>query len=315
MRGASIRVARSAELCAAPCALVAAVLLSVSCAAPIKFNASADPLAILGSGALAYARLSGQAARELAPALVPASELASLKPLLARTRLIALGLGSLPSPSETKETASQETDSQATAFQAVLIGDYPFRAASLSLGSSPGWKREKSGFYNAALGLRADVPGPSLLLASTGPIESLLAAAKAPGSSPIPEQLSAFASRELVLWAPEPFSGLGAAMLGEAMDVPARGLLIAASPLAREEGYYEATVVFVMGDADSVRIYKPALKLAWYGIAKALFGDEAEAALSLPFAADGNLFLASGLRLSGESLGAVLAALRSGQRR
>jgi hypothetical protein len=298
-REASI-IARRAALCAT----VAAALLSVSCAAPIKIGASVDPLAILEPGALAYARLSGQAARDLAPALVPASELASLKPLLAHTRLVALGLGSL----------SVQAGTEATAFQAVLIGDYPFRAASLSLGTSAGWKREKSAYFNAALGLRAAVPGPSLVIASTGPIEGLLAAAKAPGPSPIPERLSALASRELLLWAPQPFSGLGAAMLGEAMEVPARGLLIAASPTAREAGYYEATIVFVMDDADSVRIYKGALRLAWYGIAKSLFGDDAEAALAFPFVADGNLFTASGLPLSGDSLGRVIAALRSGRR-
>jgi hypothetical protein len=302
---AALLAARNAAL-----ATVAAALLSLSCAAPIKIGASTDPLAILESGALAYARLSGQAARELASSLIPPSELASLKPLLERTRLIALGLGSLPSPNQAAGGGAR-----VASFQAVLIGDYPFRTASLSLGSSPGWKREKAGYYNASLGLRAALPGPSLLLATTGALEPLLAAAKAPGSSPIPERLSALASRELLLWAPEPFSGLGAAMLGEAMDVPARGLLIAASPLAGEAGRYEATVAFVMDDADSLRIYKSALKLAWYGIAMALFGDDSEAALAVPFVAEGNLFLASGLTLSGDSLGRVLAALRSSQGR
>jgi hypothetical protein len=278
-------------------ASIAAALLALSCAAPIKLGASVDPLAILSPGALAYARLSGQAARELAPALLPASELASVKPLLARTRIIALGLGSLPSPG-------------ATAFQAALIGDYPFRGASLSLGTNAAWKREKSAYYNAAMGLRVSVPGPSLLLASTGPIEGLLAAAKAPGPSPIPERLSDLASRELVLWAPEPFSGLAAALLGEAMDVPARGLLVAASPLAGREGYYEATIAFIMDDADSARIYKGALKLAWLGIAMAFFGDEADEALALPSSVDGNLFLISGVPLSRDSLGRVLSSLR-----
>ena len=70
-----------------------AALLAASCAAPIKIAASVDPLALLEGGSLAYARLSGNAARELAPYLFPASELAALKPLLARTRIIALGMG------------------------------------------------------------------------------------------------------------------------------------------------------------------------------------------------------------------------------
>jgi len=66
-------------------------------------------------------------------------------------------------------------------------------------------------FVGHSVGLRATVPGPSLLLASSGPIEGLLAAARAPGPSPIPQELSALASRELLLWAPEPFGGIAAA--------------------------------------------------------------------------------------------------------
>jgi hypothetical protein len=290
-----------------PCACAAALLLAGSCAAPLKIATSVDPLALLEDGSLAYARLSGRAARELAPYLFPAAELASLKPLLARTRIIALGMGSSPAAGGAGVPLAPRP-----AFQAALIGDYPFRTASLSFGASPDWKREKSAYYNAKLGLRAAVPGPSLLLASSGPIEGLLAAAKAPGPSPVPEELSGTASRELLLWAPEPFAGIAAAMLGEAMEVPARGLLIAASPLPGDEGSYETTIVFVMDDAKALRIYKSALKLAWYGMARALFGDEAESALALPFTAEGRLFMVSGLPLSRESLGRVVAALGSG---
>jgi hypothetical protein len=308
------RAARAAPWTAL-CAAATAALLALSCAAPLKIGATADPLAILEPGALAYARLSGASARDLAPALLPSSELASMKSLLARTRSIALGLGSLPSPGGAEGAAPQPALPRAGAFQAVLIGDYPFRAASLSLGSSPGWKREKSAFYNASLGLRVAVPGPSLVLASTGPLEPLLAAAKLPGPSPIPERFAGLASRELLLWAPEPFSGMAAALLGEAMDLPARGLLIAASPLPGEEGRYEATIVFAMDDAASLRIYKSALKLAWYGMARALFGDEADSVLALPFSAEGDLFTASGIPLSRESLVAVLSALRGSPRR
>jgi hypothetical protein len=287
-------------------------MLAASCAAPLVLGSSVDPFALLEPGALAYARLSGAASRDLAPALFPASALASLKPLLARTRLVALGLGSRASTGAAGEIVPPDRDPRAGAFQAVLLGDYPFRSASLSLASSPEWRREKSAFYNAAMGMRAAVPGPGLVLASTGPIEPLLAAAEAPGSSPIPSRLSELASRELVLWAPEPFSGLAGAVLGEPMEVPARGLLIAASPGARGGGDYEATIVFLMDDSNSVRVYKGALKLAWYGMAKALFGAEAEKALAIPFAAEGELYLARAVPLTREALARVLGALRPG---
>jgi hypothetical protein len=202
-------------------------------------------------------------------------------------------------------------EADAPSIRACLIGDYPFRSAALSLGADPGWKREKAGYFNARLGLRAALPGPNLILASSGALEPLLAAAREPGPSPIPAQLSLPADRELALWLPEPFSGIVAALLGEAMDVPARGLLVSASPRA-EGGGYDATIVFLMEDADEARVYKPALKLAWYAIARSFFGDEADAALSATFSADGNAYGATGVRLSGLALERVLAALRNG---
>lgn len=284
-------------------AVAVATLLFGSCAAPIRIGASADPLSILEPGALAYARLSGRAARELAPALLSPSELASMKPLLARTRIVALGLGSMPALN----------NAQAPVLQAALIGDYPFRTAALSFGASPGWKKEKSAYYNAAMGIRAALPGPSILLASSGAIEPLLAAAKAPGPSPIPEELSSLGSRELVVWAPEPFSGIAVLLLGEAMDVPAQGLLIAASPASGQDDSYDATIAFVMNDADSLRIYKSVLKLAWYGISRMFF--EGEVDIAPAYSATGRVFFISGFTLSRESLGRVLSSLRSVQRR
>jgi hypothetical protein len=303
-RGGATQAARKAALFPALVAAVAATFLALSCAAPIKIAASVDPLAVLEPGALAYARLSGEVARDLAPALLPASQLDSMKSLLARTRILALSLSS-PLPPDSSPGKS---------FQAVLVGDYPFRAASLSFGSNPDWKRAKPAYYNAKLGLYAAVPGPNLLLASSRPIQPLLDAAKLPGPSPIPQRLAELASRELVLWAPEPFSGLGASLLGEALDLPVRGLLIAASPAAGERDRYEATVVFMTEDAKTLRAFKPVLRLAWYGMARILFGDDAEAALALPITTDGELFVVSGIPLSREALVRALGSLRIGPR-
>ena len=304
----------NAALFPALSAAVAAASLVLSCAAPIKIDASADPLAILEPGSLAYVRLSGEAARELAPALLPASQAGSMKSLLERTRVVALGLGSALPRSEEMMLERKPPAPTATALQAVLIGDYPFRAASLSLGSNPDWKKEKPAYYNAKLGLYVAVPGPQIVLASTRPIQSLLVAAKLPGPSPIPARLTELASRELVLWAPEPFSGLAAVLLGEAMDIPVRGLLIAASPIAGEKGRYEATVAFMMEDAKALRTFRPVLKLAWYGMASILFGDDADAALALPVQTEGELFVVSKVPLSRDALARVLGLLRAGPR-
>ena len=290
--------ASSISVCAAFCAAFSAgIIIAISlsgCAAPLKIAASADPLAVLERGSLVYARLSGEAASELASSSLSAAQAKALLPVLKRTRLVALGLGSL--------TAAD--GSKAPNFQACLIGDYPFRAAAMSLGADPSWKREKNGYFNAVLGLHAALPGPNLVLASSAGLEPLLASAKLPGSSPIPAELETLAARELVIWIPEPFSGLAATFLGEAMDIPARGILISASALAPNN--YDATIVFLMKDAESARVYRPVLRLAWYGMARLLFGDGAEGALAASFTVDGDEYRASGVRLSGAAGGASM---------
>jgi hypothetical protein len=295
-------VSRNARGCRLALAVSAAAILAASCAAPLKISSSADPLGILGPDDVAYLRLSGKACRELAPSILGEADRKAASQLLDRTRIAAIGL-------ERKAPGGS-----GMGFEAALIGDYPFRAASLSLGSNPDWKKRGSSFYNARLGLLAEVPGPSLLLAesaafsdagSEAGLEGLKAAAKAPHPSPIPPKLSALASREILLWAPRPFSGLAAAILDEEMEVPAAGLLIAASPSAPNAEDYEVKVVFAMDEASGTRIYKAALKVAWYALAKELFGDEAETALQASFAAEGELFSAD-LSLSRQALGRVV---------
>jgi hypothetical protein len=310
------------------CALAAALgaAIATSCAAPIKLESSVDALALLEPGALAYARVSGQAARELAPALLGPSKAASASRLLERTRVVALSIE--PAAGRAVDPASAPDEDQAPeasepaqgsrrdfGFQAALLGDYPFRAASLSLGSSPDWKRDKPGYRNDKLGIYAAVPGPGLVLASDRPLAPLLAAAKAPGASPIPERLAALSSKELVLWAPRPFQGLAAALLGGELDLPVRGILVAASPAAGDRERCEATVVFMMEDAKAVRTYKTVLKIAWYGIAKALFAEEADAALATPMRTDGELLLVSDLVLSREAIVKALSSLGGIERR
>jgi hypothetical protein len=281
-------------------ALIAAAL-AFSCAAPIQLGKSVDPLALLATGCSAYARVSGQAARDLAPDLLGPSDLASAKSLLSRTRIIALGIG-------------PRGDEGRMPFQAALVGDYPFRAASLSLGANREWKREKGSFYNARLGLRAAVPGPSLVLASSGPVEGLVEAAAssargAPPASPLPARLSPLSSAELVLWIPDPFAAIAREAAGEGMEVPARGLLIAASPNAPGRDEYVATVAFLMESPEAVRIFKPALRLAWYAIASAALGDEGKEAARASFSAKDELYVAEGVVLA---RGALVRALKGG---
>ena len=274
-----------------------AALLAAGCATGIKIGSEIDPLSLLSPGSAMYARLSGEAARSLLPALLPSAQAKALAPLLSRTRVVAIGIGGSDRP----------------AFQACLIGDFPFRAAALSLGTDPAWAHEKTGYFNAKLGLHAGVPGPNLVLASSQGLEPLLATARAPGPSPLPAGLGQLAARELLVWVPEPFSGL-AKRLGVSMDVPARGLLVSASaaPAAASGSkvdYYAASVVFLMKDPESARVFRPALRLAWYALSSLLLGGEVPRA---EFVLDAAAYRADGVTLSSAQIAGALSGLAGG---
>lgn len=291
----------------------AAALLASGCAAPIKVEDSVDALALLSPGAVVYARMGAAQARDLVPSLVPAPQAAALDPLLGRTRCLALGLGraaASSSPGGAGIGTAAPADGGAGAFDAAFLGDFPFRTASLALAADKAWKKEGRGFVNAGAGIRAAVPGPQLVLASSGSLDPLIALAKAPGPSPIPPRLRPLAEAEIAIWAPRPFSGLVASIIDEEMDIPAAGLLVAASP--RKGGGYDATVAFLMDDADSARIFRPALRLAWYGIARGLLGEDADEALGLSFSLDGEVYWAAGARISSPALASALVKIREG---
>ncbi|MGO8693975.1 MAG: hypothetical protein ACLQMF_09925 [Rectinemataceae bacterium] len=283
---------RAAAYASRAVALVA--LLLSSCAAPLLVEKSVDPLRLLGPGELAYLRMDGATARLLAPALLPAAEGRALAPLLERTTTLALGLG--------------PRAGAGPAFDAVFLGSYPYRRAALALGGNSAWKREAQGYYDAEQGIHVSLPGPSLVLATTGRLEPLLALAKEPGSEPLPPRFASAGGAGLLLWIPEPFSHLAEELFGLSMNVPVRGLLIVAVP-APAALSYELSAVFLMDDADAARVYRPLLRLAWYGLAKYLLADDAGALLGAGFSQEGDTYASEPIELSGSSLAAALARL------
>ena len=311
--------ALAASTLAALAAIVAA--LSSGCATPIAVKNGVDPLAILEPGLAAYIRIEGEAARRLLPAFLAEEDAASLAPLLARTRVAAVGIGrAAPVPPETGAPSGGASSANAPArtFEAALAGDFPFRRASFALASSRAWKREGKAYVHAASGIRATVPASGLVLASTESTEPLVARAIESGTSPLPPRLAelaglsedlgpagqagaAGARPELLLWLPDPFASLAPASGPDGgLEIPSRGLFMAASP--GEAGSYLATVAFLMSDADSARIFRPALRLGWYLVARSLLGDAAGTALGARFALDGELVIATGVPIPEEAL-------------
>jgi len=280
-------------------------LLAASCATPIKVREGIDPLDLLEPGLSAYLRVEGDAARRLLPAALPEEEAASLEPLLRRTRAAAIGLGEV---------------ARARVLEAALVGDFPFRGSSFALATNRAWKREGKSYFHADSGIRATVAAPGLVLASTLAVEPLLARASDPSPSPLPPRLAELAGLssvaagpagttgaataakpEILLWLPDPFARLAPASGPDGgLQIPSRGLLIAAS--SDGAGSYLATVAFLMGDADSARIFRPALRLAWYLLARSLLGESAGPALGARFALDGELVIATGVPIPEEAL-------------
>jgi len=296
-RGAAPRAARFADLGGILLATLGAALCAaqlVGCASSLRVGASADPLAILDPGALAYVRLTGEAARAFVPHLLPPSRAASLEPLLARTRSLAAGVG------------------PADSFGAALVGDYAFGKASLMLGNGGDWKRNGNTYVDRLTGLRVAIPGPDLVVTGSGDLEPLVARAKTPGPSPLPPRLEALSGKQVLIIAPHPFDGLASAMLGEPLEVPVLSFVIAADAeeSARQgEATYLATVAFAMRDAEAARIYRPILRLAWYAIARGLFAEGAERGLAADFTLDGDLFVAHGVELTASAMANAMARL------
>lgn len=281
------------------CGFLICGFLLAGCATGLKIGASADPLGILSPGASAYARLDGATARSLLPRLgLPPSDAKRLKSALERTRLVTLAVGG-------DEASQGSAPSRVPTFQACLLGDFPFGAGAFALGLDPAWKREKNGYFNPRLGLRAALPGTGLVLASTGSLSPLLATARAPGPSPIPSSLVPLCDKSLVLWAP--FSGLSKQILGEGVDLPLVGLLVAADPLP--SGDFGATVAFLATDPDSARIFRPAIRLAWYAIARYLAGGSGQEAPAADFVLDGSEYKAEGVRISSGQVAGALSKL------
>lgn len=309
-RDGAARACRACRARRAAAGTAIALALLASCAAPLKVERGVDSLSLLPPGALAYAHLDGAAARALAPSLLGPATARQAGPALARASSVSLAF-----------LAGRASLDSTPAFEAVLLGDYPFRATALALAADPAWRREGTGFAHRATGIRAAAPGPGIVAAASGDLVPLLARIASPGSSPLPSRLASLAGAEMVAWLPEPFSGLASRLLGEELDIPASGLLLAArrelspapaagaaAPPAAGAGSYELTVAFLMPDADSARIFRPALRLAWYGIARSISGPGDGNLLAARFSLDGELCWASVSGVDGASLAAALGA-------
>jgi hypothetical protein len=279
-----------------PLSLLGIALALASCATTGRpAGKPAGPLALLAPEALAYAELKGPSLARFAPLLAPQGPAgsavalsASLSGAVARARSASLAL--LPS-----------------GFEAVVEGDYPAFSTRLALCLSKDFKRRGNFYFDAKTGLELMVPRSGLILAAKGAVAPLASRAAAPaGAGPIPPRYEGLAGREILLYAPRPFERLAGALLGEALEVPVSGLLIAARPLPGKGDRYEASVAFLMDKEGDARVYRPVVRLAWLALARSLFPGSGADFASPSFEEEGGDLVAPALALSGAEIEAAL---------
>jgi len=303
--------------------LLAASLL-VSCAGSPSPRPIAEPLAILSTldpSALAYFRLDGEEMRVLAPALLHAavapggarpvaSMIVSATALAKRTRNLGFAIlgGRDPVPA-----------SLFPRFEAVLEGDF----SRLGLGWSLLWNREweksgKDAWLDRGLGIAIAAPSSGILLAASKDVSALETRSKSVGVGPLPSRFFGLGSADLLCWLPDPIHRLGPMMGGGAvaeMKVPLLGMLVVGrlGTATALDGEDEAArplsfkIVALMKDAESARIYLPALRFAWAFLSRGWLLPVTGASIA-DFSRDGDTIVISGL----SAKPAVLAALLLG---
>ena len=335
-------------------------LLLASCAAPLRYAKPVDPMAVLPPDAAIYLKLGRGALGDLAPPLLDSVGSAApssryLKSMLGKTETAAVAV--FPSSRE----AGPASPGGLPRFEAVLMGDYPYRSATLALGQDRQWKKDARGraLVSTAQGLGLSFAGRGIVLvasdgggrpvdddagaamgAGSGPadadagrgasieaaVEALVDRLLVAGASVIPPGLSALCDGDIVIWAPDPFGKLAASLLGgeaaEDIDIPVEGVLLSARRSAESPAggaasaaggpasaaFYELTIVFLMRNEEDARTFRPAIRLAWYGLSRSLLPGEAEAA-SLRFELSGEAVAASGLRVKASSLASALSTV------
>jgi hypothetical protein len=306
-------------------------------------------MAILPRDATVYLRLGRAPLGDLAPALLD-----SLAPSAPSSKYLRSMLGKTETAAVAVYPASPEPGQARSGslprFEAVLVGDYPYRSATFALRQDRQWKKDGRGraLVSTAQGLGLSLAGRGIVLVASdggqaprdtaaggaasgadtgrgaaieGSIEALVDRLLAPGASVIPPRLSALCDSDILVWAPDPFGKLAVELLGsevaEDIDIPAVGVLLAAkraagvaagdkAPEGGGEAVYELAIVFLMRNEEDARTFRPAIRLAWYGLSRSLLPGEAEIA-SLRFELSGDAVAAAGLRLKASSIASALS--------
>lgn len=265
-------------------------------APPNPGESGLDPSSLVDPGALMVIRADKAIIDSLLPLFLSKDQVKALEGLGGGLKLAALAI--LP-----RKEASPPGG--LPPFEAALMGRFPTFKAKLALSLSRGWKHRAGIWTNAELGLGLAFPRKDLVLVASGSPKGLVARLAEIRQGPFPADLKDLSSRALACWIPDPFGRLGEALLGERLDIPAEGILIAAD---LKESSYTATLAFQMRDSEAARVYRPAARLAWFALSRYLLPGRPGLG-SVRFEIRDRALIAQDLVLDAADLSEVLARL------
>lgn len=255
-----------------------------------------DPAALVDPSATIIIRMNRPILDKVLPLFLTPGQVKALEPLKRGLSVAALAV--LPRP-------STGAPGGLPPFEAALVGDLPVFQAKLALAFSRDWRLRKGIWTNSGLGLGLAFPRRGLIVLASGSPEALLSRLASGAPGPFPPALAELSAKDMASWLPDPFGRLGESLLGERLDIPAEGILVAAKV---KDGGYEVSLAFQMRDPDSARIYRPAARIAWFALARLLLPGEAGLA-SPRFDLEDRAIIARNLALSETGLASALARL------
>jgi hypothetical protein len=283
---------------------MAAILLLASCSTMPKAGSPAaasvtgglDPSALVDPGAAIIMRADRAILDRLLPVLLGKDQAGALAPLEKGLKVASLALlrreGGAAAPG-------------LPAFEAAFVGDFPVFRAKLALAFNKDWRLRKGIWTNSSLGLGLAFPRRDLIVLASGSPEALIERLKSGRPVPFPPALGELSDRQLACWIPDPFGRLGLALLGERLEIPSDGILMAAN---LKDGGYSAALAFQMRDAEAARVYRPAARLAWFALSRFLLPGEAGIA-SPRFELQDRAIVAGDIAISESGLSGALAKL------
>ncbi len=309
------------------------LLLSWGCALIPEEFSSSEPSGYLEYSPQIYARLSGQALRDITKGMDDKKLSDFLASLMPNPK--AKGGGTSASSDSTIGTSFikeflDKTNSFGAGIrgiggdqpkaEAIFLGRFSPVSLRLALTMEGSWRRLEDGGYKSAqypLYLRSPQAGWIHLTTEAGP---------PPKSEPVqafPERMRAMASSDIFISINEPKILFSGTLPLEASAIPLETVLLSgflehpsalavpasssgAGSVTDSMRNYLVELRVVVKDEATAKAYRPVVRFLWAAAAARVFGNRSDIA-SLPLTLEGAVFVVRGIRLSGEEIRGILS--------